>query len=148
MNHIKKFESFNISYNKKSHKDRYEEFIEQIKNSNIGDILSNETIYMFVQYLTILSDKYEDSFVDGDLGERLDEYDNYILKEIDIDDLNLDEWNLDYDLVDHYQELYHENKTYPPIVIDDNFSIIDGTHRANAIKNIGFDKILAFVGLD
>ena len=148
MNHIKKFENFNISYKKKSHKDRYEEFINQVNNSKIGDILPNETIYMFVQYLTILSDKYDDSFVDGDLGERLDEYNNYILKEIDVDDLNLNEWNLDDDLVDYYQELYHENKSYPPIVIDENYSIIDGTHRANAIKNIRFDKILAFVGLD
>ena len=148
MNHIKKFENFNISYKKQTHEDRYKKYVDQVNNSKIGDILTNDVVYMYTQYLTILADKYDDLFIDGDLDERLDEYDNYILKEIDIDDLNLDEWDIYYDLIDHYQELYHENKNYPPIVIDENYSIIDGTHRANAIKNIGYNKILAFVGLN
>ena len=44
--------------------------------------------------------------------------------------------------------MYSNTKEYPPIVVSKNYSIIDGTHRANALKFCGLKKILAFVGYD
>lgn len=136
---IKKFENY----------DRYSECLNIIKNSKEGDILSNDVIYNYVEYLNDKSNihSYEDSFIEGDLGKRLDKYEYYKLVRIPIDYLDLDEWERYDDEIDEYQELYKETNYYPPIVISHKYSIIDGLHRANAIANSGENTILAFVGL-
>ena len=76
-----------------------------------------------------------------------EEYEKYKLKEILIDKLNLNEWDLDDDYVEEYKNKYLENKDYPPIVVDSDYVIIDGLHRANALKKSGLEKIMAFVGI-
>jgi hypothetical protein len=129
---------------------RYKKHLDKINNAKIGDILENETIYLYVEYLVIYGEKkdYDNCFVDGDLGDRLDEYENYKLEEISIDDLNLEEWEHDTFFSDIYKEKFLKTKDYPPIVVDSEYSIIDGLHRANALKRSGVEKILAFVGID
>ena len=103
----------------------------------------NEKVYQMVQKLH----RNYDDFIDGDLGDRLDNYDNYELKDINISDLDLEEWDVQEDLVDNIVDEMKKNKEYPPIVVGDDMSIIDGIHRANALNKLGFNKIRAYVGV-
>jgi hypothetical protein len=131
---------------------RYNKYLDEVNNAKVGDILDNETIYNYVQYLSEKAGKYEECFVDGDLGDRLDKYSNYILKEIPLNKIGLKEWDIYWPDVNDYKLKYLENKKYPPIVVDrysnseNYYCIIDGTHRANALNKAGETSILAFVG--
>lgn len=144
-----------IDYKFKSDYDvyRYKKHLDAVNNAKVGDILSNEIIWHFVEYLVMYGEKkdYDNCFVDGDLGDRLDEYERYKLKEISIEELNLEEWDLHDFYVDIYKKKFLDNKEYPPIVVGKKeygtYSIIDGLHRANALKQSGIEKILAFVGI-
>ncbi len=144
---IKTFEEFHYNFKNERQKYRYQEAFDTVNNAKIGDVLPNNTIYLYVEYLTILADKYDYSFVDGNLGDRLDEYSEYILQEIPISKLTLDEWDIDEESVEEYKNIYMRDKEYPPIVVDKDYTIIDGIHRANAIHSTGQTTILAFIGL-
>src|SRR6056297_976929 len=85
---------------------------------------------------------------DGDLNHRLSKFDTYEKKVIDINDVDLDEWEVDEDFVEELKTKI-EKGGYEPIVFDpDEGSIIDGTHRANALHQLGYTKIKAYVGKD
>ena len=88
----------------------------------------------------------------GDLGERIEKFIKYEVAEISIDKIETDEYYLDDDIVDEYIDKYNEIKTYPPIVLGyygyGKYDIIDGNHRANTLKELGFDTIICFVGLN
>jgi hypothetical protein len=145
MKYLKTFE--NYTFKSESQEKRYKPILDKIYNAKVGDILDNDVIYQYVEFLTDSADKYEESFVDGDLGERIDKYDKFILKLIPIDKINIDEFYLYQIDVDNYGIMYNKTKTYPPIVLEADFTIIDGTHRANALHNYGVKDILAFVGI-
>lgn len=85
---------------------------------------------------------------EGDLGDRIEEYSEYVLKEIDIKEIDIEEFILDEDLIEEYEEKYSKSKKYPPIVLDSDYRIIDGSHRFNVLYNLGITKILAFVGIE
>lgn len=89
-----------------------------------------------------------DDFDEGDLVSRINKFDTYEKKIIDIDDLDLDEWQVDEDYVDEIKPKIQKNG-YEPIVFDpDEGSIIDGIHRANALHQLGYETIKAYVGKD
>ena len=140
-NRIKRFDDFiNESVLNKNFTD---------KNINVGDIYSESDIYSYIQKLH----RNDDDFYDGDIGERIERFPKYIVKEVMIDKICMDEYELDNDYVDEYIEKYKEIGTYPPIVLgyyDNNwgYDIIDGTHRANALKILGLKTIISFVGLN
>jgi len=115
--------------------------------ANVGDVLSEEIIYQYVQ---IIHREYDD-FVEGDLGERIEGFEEYMLQVIDLNMINLDEYELyDYDYNESIR-LYKEGGDYPPIVLGDIefglYNIIDGNHRANALKSLGILNIHAWVGV-
>lgn len=115
----------------------------------IGDIYSESDIYPYIQRLHIKD--YD--FYDGDIGERIERFPKYQVAEIPIDKINMDEYELDDEVVDEYVEKYKKFGTYPPIVLgyyDNNwgYNIIDGNHRANALKNAGLKSIICFIGLN
>jgi hypothetical protein len=140
-------EAITWDFNKPNDEQRYKKHIDEVMNAKVGDVLDNDDIYQYVEYLTIQAGKYEYSFVDGDLAERIEEYSKYVLKELLLDALYLNEWDLDKVDVEEYRLKYLKGKEYPPIVVDADYSIIDGIHRANGLKRAGLTKILAFVGL-
>lgn len=109
-----------------------------------GQLFSESDVYMHVSNI---HRNYED-FEDGDLGERLEMYDKYIVKVVDINKIDTEEFQLDDDLVDEYIDKYKKTNTYPLSVITSDYNIIDGTHRLNALKTIGITKVLVFVGVD
>ncbi len=128
-------------------------------SANIGDILSESHIYDYAQRLH----RNEEDFIDGDISERIGEYSKYKLELVNISDINIDEWEIDEDKVLEYEEEYKNRQDYPPIVIGDKdniscmvykngkyvyqHTIIDGTHRVNALYNLGIDKVKAWVGI-
>lgn len=139
-------EAITWEFNKPYHEQRYKEDLDAVMNAKVGDVLDHDIIYQYIEYLTIQAGKYEYSFVDGDLAERIEEYSKYILKELLLDAIDLDEWDVDKDVAEEYRLKYLKGKEYPPIVVDAQYSIIDGIHRANGLKRAGMTKILAFVG--
>jgi hypothetical protein len=138
MNYVKTFEGYN----------RFREAYTIATTAMIGDILDETTIYHYVQHI---HDREED-FYDGDLGERIEKCRSYKLMEIDISLIDIEEFYSDEDLVEEYQEEYMNTNTYPPIVLeepyDGRYTIIDGTHRSQALDGAGVTKIRAFVGQD
>lgn len=117
-------------------------------NVNIGDVYEESDIYQYIQKLHY---KRDYDFWEGDLGERIEKYPYYVVKEISIKDIEMDEYQLDEDDMEEYIEMFKERGSYPPIVLGKKsygyHNIIDGTHRANALREIGLESIICFVGL-
>ena len=112
-------------------------------NIKIGEIYDEADVYGYSQRIH----HTEDDFIDGDLGERIEKYKKYIVKEVYISDIEIDEFYIYDDLVEEYKEKILKFNTYPPIVLNKDLSIIDGTHRVNALNELGYEKVVAFVGL-
>lgn len=112
-------------------------------NVKIGEIYDESDVYAYTQRIH----HTEDDFYDGDLGERIEEYDKYIVEEVNISDIDIYEFQIDEYLLDNYKEQFNKNNSYPPIVLNSDYSIIDGTHRVNALNELGFEKVIAFVGM-
>lgn len=119
------------------------------KNINIDEVYSESDVYTYIQKLH----RNEEDFYDGDIVERIEKFPKYIVADIPINKINMDEYQLDDDYVNDYVEMYKQMGTYPPIVLGyyDNswgYDIIDGTHRANALRKLGIKSIISFVGLN
>jgi hypothetical protein len=114
---------------------------------NIGDTYEESDIYTYVQKL---HHKREEDFWEGNLGERIEKYPFYIVKEIPIEQIEMDEFEIDEDDVEEYVELFKKLNSYPPIVLTKKqygyYYIIDGAHRANALRELGLKSIISFVG--
>lgn len=116
--------------------------IEHILNENT--IVDSRTVLDMVQDI---HGRPED-FDEGDLVHRINKFDTYEKTVMDIDDLNLDEWEVDEDFVEELSKRIEKEGYYPIVYDPDDGSIIDGTHRANALSLIGKTKIKAYVGKD
>ena len=136
---ITKFKLFELS----KFKERLFDKIQPVLNAEVGTILTESSIYVYAQYLH----RNDDDFYEGNLGKRIEKYKFYKLVEIPIDKLNLDEWNVEDDIVDVFVKKYKISKNYPPIIITPKYSIIDGIHRANALKNSDVTTIKAWIGM-
>ena len=116
--------------------------IEHILNENT--VVDSRTVLDMVQDI---HGRPED-FDEGDLIHRINKFDTYEKTVMDIDDLNLDEWEVDEDFVEELSKRIEKEGYYPIVYDPDDGSIIDGTHRANALNLIGKTKIKAYVGKD
>lgn len=136
MKHLKIFESFLPN----------EQYLKNIcwYSAKIGDILFEEDIY---QYIQVIHDDYESAFIDGDLGSRIEEFEKYKLKLIPISEIDIDEFSIDTSKMREYMTEYKKSDNYPPIVLNDEYGIIDGTHRANALERLGIKEVKAWVGI-
>ena len=84
------------------------------KLANIGDIKPESEIYQYIQGMHHTNS----DFWDGDLGDRIEEYTSYKLKEITISKIDLDEWNFDEDDVEDHQQMYLAN-LLPILILDE-----------------------------
>lgn len=139
MRHLKTYKIFEANEKLKSRADLNKCWY----NAKIGDKISEEYIYNYVQYL---HDDYEGAFIDGDLGDRIEEFEIYKLTELSISQIDLDEFYINEDSVLEYKSIIEETGDYPPIVVDEDYRIIDGAHRAVAVSELQ-DKIKAWVGV-
>jgi len=121
-------------------------------NAKIGQVLDESDIYNYVEQLH----RNEEDFTDGDIGQRIGQFSKYKLTEIPIDKINIDEYDLDIDYMKDYKKMFKETNNYPPIVLDgdtkwsykNTFTIIDGTHRVNALHRSGLKTVKAWVGFN
>jgi Mg2+ and Co2+ transporter CorA len=91
-----------------------------------------------------------EDFYDGDLAERIEEYKEYELVEVDLttNDIDLEEWASCEDTIEEYMEEIEEDiSTLPICLINHHNSIIDGVHRLYALKNLGHTKVLVYKGI-
>jgi len=123
-----------------------------VKEDSTRELGSEYQPYEILEYVTSFHD--QDSYDDTDFEERVNQFEKFILKMINIDDLDLDEFQLDDSKVDEYIEDYKsENGEYPAIVVGEDlgngykYGIIDGLHRANAFDKMGITKIRSYVGV-
>jgi len=114
-------------------------FLQFIENKN-QPISSDDVLEMVRRYHHTPEDL--DS---GDLYNRIKKYDFYRSEEVPSDKIDAEIWNSDPDMVEEIEELIKSKPNYPPIVLDEDFVIIDGTHRAKALKNLGHSFIKAYV---
>lgn len=121
-------------------------------DAEIGQVLDESDIYNYIYQLH----RNEEDFYDGNLGERISQFSEYKLEEIPIDKINIDEWDLDIDYMKDYKKMFRESGDYPPIVLDgdtnysyhNKFTIIDGTHRVNAIDRLKIKTVKSWVGFN
>lgn len=89
----------------------------------------------------------QDDFSDGDLTERVLKCDYYELTTVCPQFIDVI-YAIDEDKVDKYKAL--DTSKCPPIVLihhgDDDYELIDGSHRIEAFKALGITKINAYVG--
>lgn len=100
----------------------------------------------FVQrYVRGLHSRPED-FADGDLAHRIWRFRRYTLESMPLAALDADQFGTDDALVADYAA---QTSPAPPIVYDPlDASIIDGTHRARALRARGAEHIWAYIGYD
>ena len=123
----------------------YEYINERYTNDTIkiGDIYDEHEVYSYTQRIHHTSD----DFYSGDLGERIERYKKYRVEEVNISDIDIDEFTIYDEYVDEYVDMVVKHKSYPPVVLNSDYSIIDGTHRLNALEVLGYKKVIAFVGI-
>jgi hypothetical protein len=112
------------------------------RSLNKGDIIQTEEVIEYVKEIHGLRD-----FDNGNLYNSLNKFDYYQVDYVTISDLNIDEYFKFEWLVDKYIDMYRSNKNYPPIVISNNYRIIDGNHRSNALFRFGLNKIKVIRGV-
>lgn len=103
------------------------------------------------EYVTDLVRKIhscEVDFDEGDLLNRLDRFSGYVRMELPLSMVRLGQFALADDLVDQYAQQYQQSGAGPAVVFDSiDGSMIDGSHRANALHKLGFKTIDAYIGL-
>jgi hypothetical protein len=137
-------------FNKK--KDAYDKSVSIDENEEPQRTLSYDEEVNLIPYHEIVDIVYslhtrEEDFEEGDLIERIKSFPFYELKNVPLSSLDTDEFMTDAELVDEYAEEIRLNPDYPPIVFDPtNSSIIDGMHRVQALEQLGYDTVRAYVG--
>lgn len=122
------------------------------QGDKIGDTKSAEQIEWYVQENHVREDWEETN-----LPERIQKFQTFTLKEIPLESFDTEEFNYDLDWVEDEAKRIRDQGTYEPIVLGmwkndlthkgiPRYYIIDGTHRANAIKLLKRKTILAWVG--
>lgn len=104
------------------------------------EITPNELIQYVIKWHRRTQD-----FENGDLNFRIWKFTKYVLTQLPISELDMEEWQVDDEYVDEYARM--DIRTMPPIVYDaDLETMIDGMHRVNAVARQGGTHILAYVG--
>ncbi len=124
--------------------DKYDNNTKTKLKSKILKQISNEEVYNVV---TRIHDEYD--VEEGDLTERLDEFD-YYNHHVDymIDSLNLNEYDIDEDKVKEFMLEIKNNgiEKMPKVVLAEDETIIDGCHRLKALKNLGYKTVEVLKG--
>jgi hypothetical protein len=87
----------------------------------------------------------KDDLEEGDLTDRIYQYDVYEERQIPIEIIDV-EWDINDNYVNKLIQKINNGKQIEPIVLDDDYGIIDGAHRVAAYKKIGIRLISALVG--
>ena len=115
-----------------------ENVFSEIKNGSSGEI----------DRIVLKSHHTPEDFEDGDLMERIDRFYYYHLIEIKLSSLDKNEFDVCEDRVDKYVKMIEDKgmKDMPNIIVDQEFSIIDGIHRLNSMTESGIDTAKVYIG--
>lgn len=86
-------------------------------------------------------------FDDGDISDRIYKYPYYVLKDVSLNNIELDEFDINDDMVEKYKLKIKNGEKMPFPVLNSDYSIIDGTHRLNALNELGVTHQLCYVGV-
>mgnify|MGYP003499174712 FL=1 len=116
------------------------------KEFKVGMIVPEHEVYAFIQSIH----HEEEDFSDGDIGERIEAYESYEVKEVPLSKIEKPWTYIDEDMVDDY--LGKEMETVPPIILgyysDGTYQTIDGGHRVTVALKRNQTTIKAFVAID
>lgn len=84
-----------------------------------------------------------------ELKNKIEEYNLYKLGELPISKIKIDSSTINKDKVDEYIENIKINPDYSPVIYDSiNNKIIDGAHRIEALKQMGYETVRAYIGIN
>lgn len=111
----------------------------------IGEIKSDWDIVQFTKTIHYRSQ----DFVDGDIRDNIEAYDEYELREVLVSELEEPQYYIDVEYVDEYKKM--DIDTIPPIILgfysDKTYLTIDGGHRIAVAKELELKTIKAFVAI-
>ena len=88
--------------------------------------------------------QHHDTNLHQDYLNHLNTFSKFVLKDIPTNTLKTDLPGLDREKVERYKKM--DQSKAPPIVLGGKY-ILDGYHRANAVKEMGIPTIKAYVGI-
>ena len=88
--------------------------------------------------------QHHDTNLHQDYLNHLNTFSKFVLKDIPTNTLKTDLPGLDREKVERYKKM--DQSKAPPIVLGGKY-ILDGYHRANAVKELGIPTIKAYVGI-
>lgn len=104
---------YNVKYSKKSF------------SFSEGEIVSSQRVYDYCKTIH----HQEEDFEDGDIGDRLLQFDSYIVRILPLNKIEYDMYYTDNYTVEEYSNF---EGPMPPVVINENYCIEDGCHRCKA----------------
>ena len=113
-----------------------------IIDENDNEIINEANVYIEAEKLH----HTHDDFIDGDLAERIERFSHYVIGELELSQVQANNYYLDEDLIEDYKEAFKKSE-FPPIIYDATENdIIDGNHRVNAAIQLGLKSIPAYIG--
>lgn len=88
----------------------------------------------------------KDDLEEGDLTDRIYNYDVYEEKNVPLNMIN-DEWEVNDDFVKKLAIKIINGESIEPVILDEDYGVIDGMHRIEAYRKAGKELIPALVGV-
>ena len=112
--------------------------------NNVGDVVDLSVVISYIEELHHMDDIHLGSIT----VDEVNSYSQYKLEPVSLSSLDLDQYDYNSEDVEIFKNQYLKTGYYPPIILSNTYSIIDGAHRANSLKLAGEKSILAFVGIE
>ena len=110
-------------------------------NKGVAEGFSND---MSTKDMIAYLRQHHDTNLHQDYLNHLNTFSKFVLKDIPTNTLKTDLPGLDREKVERYKKM--DQSKAPPIVLGGKY-ILDGYHRANAVKEMGIPTIKAYVGI-
>jgi len=113
------------------------ESVEQAVAEGVSNSMSTDDMIAYLR-------QHHDTNLHQDYLNHVNTFSKFVLKDIPTNTLKTDLPGLDREKVERYKKM--DQSKAPPIVLGGKY-ILDGYHRANAVKELGIPTIKAYVGV-
>jgi hypothetical protein len=113
----------------------------KVKEQGVDEGVSND---MSTEDMIAYLRQHHDTNLHQDYLNHVNTFSKFVLKDIPTNTLKTDLPGLDREKVERYKKM--DQSKAPPIVLGGKY-ILDGYHRANAVKELGIPTIKAYVGI-
>jgi hypothetical protein len=120
---------------------RPNQFVKVTQQQGVAEGVSNS---MSTDDMIAYLRQHHDTNLHQDYLNHVNTFSKFVLKDIPTNTLKTDLPGLDREKVERYKKM--DQSKAPPIVLGGKY-ILDGYHRANAIKELGIPTIKAYVGI-